>query len=173
MIDIVHPEQAHTLLAALETYRPARRTFLAALDVPTSNRDPLAEFSERLVQALMGGALAKSRVQPGHDLVLADQRAVQVRYLANTGRTWVNEHVVYRIAGVDLYALVIVEEFAVVGVLVFPTSGLSLICAALGKRHPRQKEQLQLTNRNWQAIRDDIQRFEALGVQVWMPALPQ
>jgi hypothetical protein len=171
MIDIVHPEQAHALLAALETYRPARRTFLAALDVPTSNRDPLAEFSESLVQALMGGALAKSRVQPGHDLVLADERAVQVRYLANTGPTWVNEHVVYRIAGVELYALVIFEEFAVVGVLVFPTAGLSPICAALGKRHPRREEQLQFTSRNWRTIHGDIQRFEALGMQIWMPPL--
>jgi hypothetical protein len=159
---------AQQLLAALEAYRPARQAFLAEIGVPASNRDPMAEFSERLVYALMGGRLARSRVQAGHDLVLADQRTMQVRYLANAGPTWVNEHRVYRIPGVDLYALVIFEKFTVMGVIAFP-SHLGPICAALGKRHPRQDQQLQFTRANWLAIRDHVEQFEALGLGVWLP----
>jgi hypothetical protein len=110
-------------------------------------------------------------VQAGHDLGLLDGRTVQVRYLANPGETWVNEHLVHRIPGVDLYALVVFQQFAIVGVLVFPTGGLSGICAALGKRHPRRDEQLQFTRQNWWAIRNDVQRFRALGMQIWLPPL--
>jgi hypothetical protein len=132
-----------------------------------SNRDPLAEFSEQIVHALMGGVLATNRVQVGHDLVLLDGQKVQVRYLANPDGSWVNEHRVYQIPGVELYALVIFEAFRLVGVLVFPTHGLSPICEALGKRHPRQHEQLQFTRRNWWTIRDDPERFRKLGMRVW------
>lgn len=60
-----HPVRAAELLVALEAYRPARQVFLATLGLPASNRDPFAEFSEQLVHALMGGTLAKSRVQVG------------------------------------------------------------------------------------------------------------
>jgi hypothetical protein len=159
----------HTLVAAFEAYRPARERFLGVLGLPISNRDPFAEFSEQLVHSLMGGSLAASRVQAGHDLVLNDGRKVQVRYLANPGEAWVNEHLVYRIAGVELYALVLFEAFAVVGVVVFPMTALSPICAALGKRHPRQDEQVQFTRRNWWAIRNDPASFRQLAMEVWMP----
>jgi hypothetical protein len=135
------------------------------------NRDPFAEFSEQLVHALMGGTLASSRVQAGHDLVLLDGRKVQVRYLANPAENWVNEHQVHRIPGVELYALVLFEAFAVAGVLVFPTLDLAAICAALGKRHPRQDETLQFTRRNFWTICDDPGRFIRLGVQLWLPPL--
>ena len=36
---------------------------MASLRLPASNRDPLAEFCERVVRALFGGTLAASRVQ--------------------------------------------------------------------------------------------------------------
>jgi hypothetical protein len=159
------------LLTALDAYRPARQAFLATLGLPASNRDPFAEFSEQLVHALMGGTLAKSRVQVGHDLVLLDGQKVQVRYLANPGDAWVNEHLVHLIPGVPLYALVLFEAFEVTGVLVFPTTDLTEICAALGKRHPRQDETLQFTRRNFSAIRDDPQRFRRLGLRIWLPPL--
>ena len=71
----------------------------------------------------MGGTLAESRVQAGHDLVLLNGRTVQVRYLANPGQRWVNTDVVYRIPGVNLYALVVVDQFTVAGVLVSPLPG--------------------------------------------------
>jgi hypothetical protein len=163
------PGRVRDLMTALDVYRPARQHFLGVLGLPVSNRDPFAEFSEQLVHALEGGTLAVSRVQAGHDLVLLGGFKVQVRYLANPGEVWVNEHLVYRIQGVELYALVLFEAFTAVGVLVFPMDLLSPICAALGKRHPRQDEQLQFTRRNWWAIRDNSDRFRDLGVRVWLP----
>lgn len=97
---------------------------------------------------------------------------VQVRYLANpSSGTWVNEHRVHQILGVELYALVLFEDFQLVGVLVFPLDRLGPVCAALGKRHPDQNGQLQFTRRNWWAIRDDPRTFERLGVRIWLPPL--
>jgi hypothetical protein len=165
-----NPHRTAELLGALDTYRSARVDFLAALGIPASNRDPLAEVSEQLVHALMGGTLATSRVQRGHDLVQLDGLHVQVRYLANPRETWINEHRVHQIPGVELYALVLFEAFVVIGVLVFPLERLEPICTALGKRHSGQQQQLQITMRNWWAIREDPQRFRALGMRVWLPA---
>jgi hypothetical protein len=165
------PQRAAELLRALDAYRPARQALLRTLRLPDSNRDPFAEFSEQLVHAFMGGVLAESRIQAGHDLTLLDNQKVQVRYLANPGDRWVNEHRVYRIPDVPLYALVIFEAFEVAGVLVFPTNDLSPICAALRKRHLNQDEQLQLTRSNWWAIRDDPNHFRELGARVWLPPL--
>jgi hypothetical protein len=171
MSDAEHPQRARELFEALDAYRPARQAFLAVLGLPASNRDPFAEFSEQLVHSLMGGTLALSRVQVGHDLVLLDGKKVQVRYLANPGERWVNEHRVHRIPNVELYALVIFEAFAVAGVLVFPTDDLTPICAALRKQHPDQEAQLQLTRGNWWVIRNDPARFRALGMRAWIPPL--
>jgi len=161
--------RAAALVAALDAYRQARQTLLAALHLPQSNRDPLAEFSEHLVAALTGAALAPSRVQAGHDLVLPDRQKIQVRYLANPSGAWVNEHLVQRIPGVEWYALVLFEAFAVIGVLALPADRLTQLGQALGKRHPRQDETLQLTRRNWCAIREDPNRFREFGVHAWLP----
>jgi hypothetical protein len=73
-----------------------------------SNRDPFAEFSEQLVHALMGGTLATSRVQVGHDLVLLNHQKVQRAPCVPPG--------------VEVYALVMFEAFVLTGVLVFPTA---------------------------------------------------
>lgn len=70
------------LRGAFDAYARARQKLLETIGVSGSNRDPLAEFSERLVAALLGGELATNRVQRGWD-VLADGRHVQVKYLAN------------------------------------------------------------------------------------------
>lgn len=91
-----------------------------------------------------------------------------MRYLANTGPAWVNEHLVHLISEVDQYALVIIVKFEIAGVVVFPKN-LEPVCAALGKRHPRQAEQLQFTRANWLAIQNDIDRFRALDMRVWLP----
>jgi hypothetical protein len=161
--------RAADLLTALDAYRPARQAFLAELGVPASNRDPFAEFSEQFVAALTGGTLATSRVQAGHDLALVDGVKVQVRFLANPAHTWINEHLVQQIPGVQWHTLVLLEAFSVTGVLAFPTRSLGAICQALGKRHPRQDETLQLTRRNWWTIRSSPDQFRALGMQVWLP----
>lgn len=158
------------LTDALDTYRPARQKMLAVLDLDVSNRDPLAEWSEHLVNALLGGTLATNRVQALYDLTTPDGLTVQVRYLANPSQTWVNEHHVRSLPGADRYALVLFEAFSVAGVLMFPPH-LTAISAALGKRHPNQDATLQLTRRNWWAIRDDPEPFRAIGVTVWLSPL--
>jgi hypothetical protein len=118
-----------------------------------------------------GGRLADSPVQARWDVQLADGSKVKVKYLANSdSRTgaWVNEHLVRSVPGVDWYALVIIEGFQVSGVAAFPAA-VGQVCRALGKRHPDQESTLQFGRRNWHAIRDDPDRFRALGVRVWLP----
>lgn len=79
-----------------------------------------------------------------------------------------NEHFVKCVPGVDWYTLVVIEDFTVHGVLAFP-SDLTTVCAALGKKHPRQDVELQLTRGNWLAMRDHPDRFRALGMEIWLP----
>lgn len=164
------PGRLRELTAALDAYRPARQRLLATLDLGVSNRDPLAEWSEHLVAALSGGALAPSRVQADYDLTTPEGERAQVRYLANPDTIWVNEHLVRSLPGVDFYALVLFEAFEVTGVLLFP-SDLTLIGAALGKRHGEQGTTLQFTRRNWWTIRNDPERFRGLGMAIWLPPL--
>jgi hypothetical protein len=159
------------LLSALDAYRAAREQLLDVLGSSRSNRDPLAEFAERFVAALMEGRLAASPVQAGWDLQLSDGSKVQVKYLANSATeagAWVNEHLVRCAPRVEWYALVIIEGFQVSGVLAFPAA-LGLVCRALSKRHPRQDTELQFGRRNWLAIRHDPDRFRSLGMLVWLP----
>jgi hypothetical protein len=138
------------------------------LDLAVSNRDPLAEFSEHLVRALLGGKLASNRVQKDYDLIIPSGEKVQIRYLANPGTSkWVNEHHVRCAPGFDLYALVLYDAFRPSSVLVFPAS-LTAIGAALHKAHPGQDLSLQLTRANYLMIRDDPGRFRRLGMQVWL-----
>jgi hypothetical protein len=52
--------------AAYQRYMEARNALLDELQLKRrSNRDPLSEFSEWLVAALVDGTLADSPVQPG------------------------------------------------------------------------------------------------------------
>lgn len=161
-------DDPHELLEALALYRTARHALLAKVGVPLSNRDPLAEFAEAFVAVLVGGRLATSRVQASWDVEAPDGSRYQVKYLANSIDSGVNEHCVRSLPGVDRYALVVIEDFTVAGVVAFP-SELAPVCAALGKRHPRQDVELQFTRVNWLAVRDDPERFGAVGVQVWLP----
>jgi len=156
------------LLDALAIYRSARQTLLATVGVSLSNRDPLAEFAEAFVAALIGGALATNRVQAAWDIQAPDGSLIQVKYLANTANSGINEHLVRRLPGVDWYTLVLIEDFEVVGVLAFPPD-LTAICAALRKKHPYQGEQLQFTRRNWLSIRDNTKRYASLGMRIWLP----
>jgi hypothetical protein len=80
----------------------------------------------------------------------------------------VNEHLIRRIEGVRWYALVVFEAFAITAVLAFPPQ-LTLIGAALGKRHPRQDETLQLTRRNYWALRENADQYRSLGMRIWLP----
>jgi hypothetical protein len=157
------------LLDAFAGYRQGRRRLLVALGCPASNRDPLAEFSERLVAGLLGGRLATSRVQKGHDLVTPAGEMVQVRYLANVSGGWVNEHTVSFEEHLDRYALVVFEDFDPTAVLVFPREAMGAICAMLGKRHPNQVRVLQLTQRNYRQFLIERERFEQVGLKLLHP----
>jgi predicted RNase H-like nuclease len=159
--------RVNELLTGLDRYREHRLQFLHEIGTPVSNREPLAEFAEQFVAGLTGGRGAHSRVQAGWDVEVGDER-IQVRFLANPAGRWINEHLVYRIPGVQWYTLVLFEELRVVGVLAFPND-LTDICSRLEKRHPRQAETLQLTQPNWQRIRDNADTFRQLGMRVWLP----
>lgn len=158
------------LVTALGVYREARLNLLRTLGLSASNRDPLSEFAEQFVAALTDGTMAPSRVQTGWDVQLPDGAKVQVKYLANTsGERWVNEHTVRRIADVDWYALVVIEDFGVSGVAMFPCSGLPAVARALDKHHRDTENTLPLTRANWLAIRNDPDRYKPLGVRVLQP----
>jgi hypothetical protein len=87
-----------------------------------------------------------------------------VRYLANSGDTWVNEHLVDFRPGCDRYALLVVEDLDARSMLVFSREGLSAVCAALGKRHGDQDTTLQFTRANYRAIAAEPDRFGRHGV---------
>ncbi len=156
-------------LRALAEYRSARATLLGALNLPSSNRDPLAEFSEHFVAALCGGSLAESRVQRGHDLVTPAGSRVQVRYLANPPGRWVNEHFVDFSLETDAYALIVFESFEPQAVLWFERPGMATIGQRLGKRHPRQELGLQLTQRNFLALATRPEEFADAGFRLSQP----
>lgn len=155
------------LLVALGEYRRARRSFLASLGCHSSNRDPLAEFAERLAVSVFGGQLAPNRVQKGYDFEDDDGNKVQVKYLANSSGRWVNEHEIDFRSGCDRWALLIVEDLDAKSLVVFSKSGLRHVCTALGKRHSNQDLTLQLTQANYRTIVNAPQRFEPWGV-VWI-----
>lgn len=160
------------LLNAFDQYRYARLQFMRSLGCPASNRDPLAEFSERLVATLVGGQLAASRVQKGYDVVGPQGERIQVKYLANPPGRWVNEHHLRFTADMDQYALVLFENLDAKAVVIFPQATLSQVGQALGKRHPHQDRTLQLTQHNWQQILASPESFARLGVKIYCPIPP-
>jgi hypothetical protein len=155
------------LLEALSAYRIARVRLLEALGCSGSNRDPFAEFAERIAVAALGGTMAASRTQKGWDFTDTERRRVQVRYLANPAGPWVNEHLVdFRGGHCDRYALLVVEAFEPKALLVFEAEHLGAVGVALAKRHGDQEHTLQLTQRNYKALLAEPARFAAYGVQV-------
>jgi hypothetical protein len=155
------------LRAAFERYARGRAELLEAIGVTGSNRDPLAEFSERLVAALLDGELATNRVQRGWD-VLAGERGVQVKYLANASdEVWVNEHHIHVTAEMDDYAIVFFEALLPVTVIVFACDRLLDIATALRKKHPNRETTLQLTRVNYREMVAEQDRFAELGVRLF------
>jgi hypothetical protein len=156
------------LLRELATYRDARRAFLIALGCDGSNRDPLSEFSEQIALAAIGGTMAESRVQKGWDLKDPEGHRVQVRYLTNpVGPEWLNGHVVdFRSGGCDRYALVLFEGFEPMALLVFDAEHMVALGAALAKRHGDKEHLLQLTRANYVTMKENPERFAAVGVTV-------
>jgi len=156
-------------LDAFQDYAKARQRFLEVMQTPTSCRDPLAEFSERLVATLLNASLAPSRVQKGYDLVRKSTgRKIQVKYLCNSLERWINEHHVRFSEGVEEYALVIFEHLQLRAVLVFPRETLGEVGALLKKRHGHQDAELQFTQQNFRTICAEQEKFKALGVEIYL-----
>ncbi len=165
----MNSKRIRELVEALAHYREARLQLLAVLGLPYSNREPLAEWSEHLVAALLDGQLAKSPVQPDWDLTTTAGDKVQVRFLANRSGlpgSWINEHRVAIPPGVDRYALVIFEGLRPLTVLILPAD-LRAINARLKKRTKHQKSVLELTRANYLEIVENRTTFEGLGVGIW------
>lgn len=156
-------------ISLFRAYSDARRAFLQSLGCEDSCRDPLSEFSERLVRDQLGGTLAASRVQKGYDLTTPDGRRVQVKYLANPSGAWRNGHTVSFTAETDSYAVVFFEGLDIQAIIVFSRETLSEVCAALKKRHPDQEKCLQLGQTNFKKIIGDQELFAKLGVTCFLP----
>jgi len=157
------------LQRAFEQYGAARAAFLAELGLPNSNRDPLAEFSERLIAAIVGGSLAPSRVQVGYDVESPTGEKIQVKYLANPPGRWVNEHPVKVTDLMDSYAIVFFESLLPMAAIVLPRVGLKAIGEALAKRHPKLESTLQVTQANYSRLISERSAFRALGVRLFFP----
>lgn len=158
---------ANDLLRDWESYRAARKTILAVLDCPTSNRDPLAEFSERLVAAILGGTLAASRVQKDYDIIGSDNQYIQVRYVANPRGSWVNEHAVVFHGVTTHYALVVIEDLRPIALIVFPKDTVAETSSLLRKRHKNRDSMIGLTQVNVRRILAEPEQFEALGMDIY------
>lgn len=160
------------LRGAFTAYARGRQTLLDAIGLGASNRDPLSEFSEQLIAALLEGELAKNRVQRGWDLRTPDGRKVQVKYLANPGggETWINEIAIGFGTGPDDpddFAVVFYEALLPASAIVFGRERLLEVCQRLRKRHPNQERTLQLTQVNYREILADRSGFALLGIQVF------
>jgi hypothetical protein len=155
------------LLSQFQTYSKARSQFLEQLNLSKSCRDPLAEFSEILVGKILNATLADSRVQKGYDLIRPNQRLVQVKYLLNPSRVWINEHPIKFPLMVDEYALVIFVSLQLESVLVFQRETLNQVCSLLAKAHPNQDTTLQFTRRNYKTILAEKSKFEELGLEIY------
>ena len=155
------------LLSQFQIYSKARSLFLEELNLSKSCRDPLAEFSEIFVGKILNATLADSRVQKGYDLIRPNQRLVQVKYLLNPSRVWINEHTIIFPSMVDEYALVIFVALQLKAVIIFQRETLSQVCSLLAKAHPNQDTTLQFTKRNYETILSEKSKFEKLGLEVY------
>jgi hypothetical protein len=138
----------------------------------SSNRDPLAEFSEWLVARLVEGRLATSRVQAGFDVIGPSGDRIQVKYLANPKGegAWTNEHEVRFDGDLDAYAIVFFSDLELESIVMFTRDRLEEVGRALDKRHPNQGFTLQLTRRNRDQILRETDRFRELGVRAYVPS---
>lgn len=157
------------VLTAFERYVEARKVLLDELQLKRqSNRDPLAEFSEWLVAALVEGSLADSPVQKGWDVRGPDDEKIQVKYLANSAGSGINEHTIWVNEWMDSYAIVFFEALLPQAVIIFPARTLASVGMALGKRHGNLDATLQFTQANYRQICQNAAFFKTLGVRLYL-----
>lgn len=165
-------ETAKSFLSKWNAYAQSRLEFLKACEREISNRDPLAEAAEKLVEMLEGGKRADNCVQEGWDIEVPNnggKRHLQVKYLANRSEKWINWHTITsRKSGainqkvVDEYALVIVIDLVPKHVLLIKRNkGVLLrLYERLGKRHKDKGETIQFTKANYRRITECPEDFE-------------
>jgi hypothetical protein len=154
-------------------YVEARNALLEELQLKgKSNRDPLSEFSEWLVKALVNGTLAENRVQKGWDVLSPTKERIQVKYLANSAGSGVNWHTIQVSEQMDSYALVIFEALLPKGVIIFPVNDLAKVGVALRKRHTNLDTTLQFTAKNYYDILKNVAKFKDLGVRLYVYEQP-
>jgi hypothetical protein len=159
------------ILAAFEVYRQSRRHLLAMLGPADSQRDPLSDVGEWLVVELLGGKLAANRVQRGHDIISPKGERIQVKTLANPLNINRNSVPVEFKKGVDLFAVVLFEDFLPRLVIVFRRGSLGLLNQVLGNR-PRKNNpelRLELNPRHIPTVLARPESLTELGVQVFDP----
>ena len=144
--------QLNNLLRIYEDYRLKRLDLLKEIGIPNSCRDPLSEFSEKIVAILLNARPAESRVQKGYDLLNSDEERIEVKYLSNPKDNWINGHIITFNEFRDKYALVYYEGLSPKGVFVFQKQGLDKVCKALGKRHGKTETELQFTKNNYRDL---------------------
>ena len=161
-------DQLDNLLEIFEGYRLKRLELLEKIDIPNSCRDPLSEFSEKIVAILLNAKPPKSRVQKGYDLETSDGTRIEVKYLSNPKDEWKNWHTVTFTEDRDKYALVYYEDLSPKGVFVFQKKGLEKVCKALGKRHGNTETELQFTKNNYRDLTLNPDKFRKLGVEIFL-----
>lgn len=114
------------------------------------------------------GKLADSPTQPGWDVQAPDSKRIQVKYLANPGDKWVNEHLIQTSSLMDSYALGIFEALLPQAVVIFPVDNLAAVGTSLGKRHGSRETTLQFTQANFRRVLGDMDAFNALGVRLYL-----
>jgi hypothetical protein len=151
-------------------YREVRLDLLRKLGRADSNRDPLAEFSERLAEVMLGAKRADRREQEGYDLESPDGQKIEVKYVTQVTKkdgsiNWKNWHVVQFNDCRDKYALFVFVDLQPRDLFVFSKSGLSAVCKRLMKRHSNQDSTLQFTKTDYQEIKRKPAEFRELGVE--------
>ena len=152
------------ILKSLSKYSAERRRFLKASGWADSNRDPFSVVSESITICALGGRLAGNQVQARWDLIDAEGHQVQVKYLANSGDRWKNEHHVKFPVGVERYALVVFEQHLPRTLLIFRRDRLADLCRYLGKRHGNQHNEVQFTQHNYESVLASAYQLEKTGV---------
>jgi hypothetical protein len=159
------------IIAAFEAYRASRIRLMALLGPADSQRDPLTEFGEWLVARLVGGRLAESRTQPGHDVIGPTRERIQVRTLSNPARYDRNSVIVEFKEGVDRFAVVFYEDFRPQVVTIFRTGSFRELNRILGNRPTKADPEvkLSLSLRHVVIFRTNPEMFATRGVSVYHP----
>lgn len=164
---------ADDLINDFKKYRDIRLTLLRKLDRPDSNRDPLAEFSEKLAEIILGARRTKRREQKGYDLESPVGEKIEAKYVAQLTKKdgtidWKNWHTVRFNEYRDKYALVVFASLLPKAMFVFSRNKLRSVCQELGKKHPDKESTLQFTKTDYIKITTNPETFKKLGVDLFL-----